>query len=532
MRSDLAYLPTKPPLPHPTTVTETSPPTSPRTQKKARIVVRKPNPDDKSKTLNEIDERIAQLRSQLDAVREAISALGDKKGVDPRTELRKRLNELWDLQAAHKKGKQAKLDQLNTLNAALKKKMADLKVIQDKLPFKTVEAVDAQILKLTKQVESGKLKLVDEKRPLSEISTLTKSKKSFTLLQGHQRLIDADKSSISTLKTSLETADEAFKPLADEYTTLQTQVDEISRSKDEAWKKRNELFDERTRLQREMDVAFGEKKGVNDALLQDEQVRRREEAQQKRQLELEEKRMAIAREELELAEIPAFQQEITACDSVYRYLLQFSHDQNRVAAANAPATTGGATNGLNNANNLRQVDTKANMTMGMMLAKKADKLEDEVFFVGGGRKSTKTTKAPKEKMADSAHKPHHHYYNYGCHPQFELKVTVPRSPADLEKTLDALLEKSTTPKANQATATAENKRKAEERIAKLTLADIESESESESKAIITKTTITTAVTTITSIDTIEQVVERTEIVPEIQATASENLYNNSIRADV
>lgn len=74
---------------------------------------------------------------------------------------------------------------------------------------------------------------------------------------------------------------------------------------------------------------------------------------------------------------------------------------------------------------------------------------------------------------------------------------VPRSSADLEKTLDALLEKSTTLKANQASATAENKRKAEERIAKLTLADLE-------------TTTTTS---------IEHAVERTEIVPEIQATA-------------
>jgi uncharacterized protein YbbK (DUF523 family) len=78
-------------------------------------------------------------------------------------------------------------------------------------------------------------------------------------------------------------------------------------------------------------------------------------------------------------------------------------------------------------------------------------------------------------------------------------VTVPRSPADLEKTLDALLEKSTTLKANQATATAENKRKAEERIAKLTITDLEA-------TVITTTSI-------------EHAVERTDIVPEIQATA-------------
>lgn len=82
-------------------------------------------------------------------------------------------------------------------------------------------------------------------------------------------------------------------------------------------------------------------------------------------------------------------------------------------------------------------------------------------------------------------------------------MTVPRSPADLEKTLDALLEKSTTLKANQASATAENKRKAEERIAKLTLADLDA-------------TATTMTMTTTSL---EHAMERTEIVPEIQATA-------------
>ena len=96
-------------------------------------------------------------------------------------------------------------------------------------------------------------------------------------------------------------------------------------------------------------------------------------------------------------------------------------------------------------------------------------------------------------------------------------MTVPRSPADLEKTLDALLEKSTTLKVNQATVTAENKRKAEERIAKLTLADVEKSVNNATMA--TTTTSTTTTTTETTTATIEDVVVRTEFVPEIQATA-------------
>ncbi|KAF9912087.1 hypothetical protein EC991_001033 [Linnemannia zychae] len=514
------------------TVTETSPPTSPRSlttssnknnaaakaQKKVRVVVRKPNAEDKAKTLTEIDERIAQIRPQLDAVREAINALTqtDKKETDPRVGLRKRLNELRDLQAANKKSKQGKIDQLNILNASLKKKIADLKVIQDKLPFKSLEVLEAQILKLNKQVESGKIKLVEEKRILAEISTLTKSKKTFVIVQDHQRAIDADKEAIALLKAELD-ADQSFKSLSDEYNTLQAQVDEISRAKDESWKKRNDLFDERTRLQKELDAAHLQKKTVNDEyftalrehskFLQDEQQRKREEIQQKKQQELEEKRLAIAKEERELAEIPAFQQEITTCDSVYKYLLQFSHDQKRVAAAANASANANAMNGANAAN-IRQADTTANVPTGVMLAKKADKKE-EVFFVGGGCKSKKTTKAPKEKKATdntpaaadaSATTATTLKFPLAIMEQlFELKVTVPRSPADLEKTLDALLEKSTTLKANQASATAENKRKAEERIAKLTLADIE--------------TVTTTTTSI------ELAVERTEIVPEIQATA-------------
>ncbi|KAF9120283.1 hypothetical protein BGX30_003257 [Mortierella sp. GBA39] len=506
------------------TVTETSSPTSPRTakatQKQAtttpRVVVRKPSPDDKTMTLNEIDERITQLRPQLDAVREAINALTqtDKKGADPRVGLRKRLNELRDLQAANKKGKQGKIDHFNTLNTSLKKRIADLKVIQDKLPFKTLEACESHILKLNKQVESGKLKLVEEKRTLVEISTLTKSKKSYTLLQDHQRAIDADKETITLLKTTLD-GDDSYKLLSDEFNSLQFQVDEISKVKDEGWKKRNDLFDERTRLQRELDAAFAQKKAVNDEYfsalrqhtkyLQDEQQRKREEIQQRKQAELEEKRLAIAREERELAEIPAFQQEITTCDNVYKYLLQFSHDQNRVAAANAAAAAANANNEANAAN-IRQADTTANVPTGVMLAKKADKKED-VFFVGGGCKSKRTTKAPKEKKAaDSTHSSPTTTTTATAtlkfplaimEQLFELKVTVPRSPADLEKTLDALLEKGASLKASQASTTAENKRKAEERIAKLTLADL-------------KTTTTTS---------IQHVVERTEIVPEIQATA-------------
>lgn len=69
---------------------------------------------------------------------------------------------------------------------------------------------------------------------------------------------------------------------------------------------------------------------------------------------------------------------------------------------------------------------------------------------------------------------------------------VPTSSADLGKTLDAPAEKRDHYRANQAKVTAENKRKAEERIAKLTLADV---------------------------DSTEAIVQRTEVAHEIEAAA-------------
>ncbi|KAF8925128.1 hypothetical protein BGZ58_001113 [Dissophora ornata] len=434
-------------------------------QKTARTYVKKPSQDEKNETIKEIEANMEKIRPRLNEVREAIALMTGKSETDPRAALRKRLGELRDRQAENKNGKQVKIDQLNALNNSLKKKIADLKAVQDKLPYKTQEAVDAQIVKLEKQVDSGSLKLVEEKRILAEISSLKKARKTVEASQAQQVAIDADKAAIAALKETID--DQTAKALSAEYNQVQAELDEISKAKDEVWKKRNDLFDERTRLQKELDVEYQRKKTVNDEYFnavreftkfqQEEQTRKREEYQAKKQQELEEKRLAIAKEERELAEIPAYSNEIVTCDSVYKYLLQFNNDEKYIAEA-AVTTTVDTPNP-----NIRQVDTTANVPSGVMLAKKADK-EEEVFFAGKSKKN----RGPKEKKVEG----NSFKLPLAVLEQlFELKVPVPTSPADLSKTLDALIEKKTHFKANQEKATAENKRKAEERIAKLTLSE-------------------------------------------------------------
>ncbi|KAG0083354.1 hypothetical protein BGZ93_001895 [Podila epicladia] len=459
-------------------------------KKTTRVTVRKPNLDDKNSAIKEIDAKIDDIRPRLNAVRDAITAMTPpKQEADSRSVLRKRLGELRDQQNKNKKAKQAKVDKLNTLNNNLKKKIVELKILQDKLPFKTTEAVGAQISKLEKQVEKGSLKLIEEKKILSEISTLKKSKKSVDAAQAQQVAIDADKAEIAALKDTID--DTSTRELSVEYNKVQAALDDIGKAKDEVWKKRNELFDERTRLQRELDAEFQRKKMVNDEyfsavrehakFLQDEQVRKREEVERRKQQELEVKRLAIAREERELAEIPAFEAEITTCDSVYKYLVLFSNDQKRITEALASTVSTATVN----SSNIRQVDATANVPSGVMLTKKSEKLED-VYHVGA---KLKKVKGPKEKKNESSVLK----LPLAVVEQLvDLKIVVPTSSADLGNTLDALAEKRDHYRAIQAKVTADNKRKAEDRIAKLTLADV---------------------------DSTEAIVQRTEVAHEIDAVA-------------
>ncbi|GJJ74605.1 hypothetical protein EMPS_06963 [Entomortierella parvispora] len=433
--------------------------------------VKKPSQEEKDKTVKEIEANMEKIRPRLNAVREAIASATGKSESDPRTALRKRLGELRDKQAENKKGKQVKIDQLTALNNSLKKKIADLKATQDKFPYKTTEAVDAQISKLEKQIDSGSLKLVEEKRILTEISSLKKAKKTVEAAQAQQISIDEDKAAIAALKETID--DSAAKALSTEYNQIQAQLDEITKEKDSVWKKRNDLFDERNRLQKELDVEYQRKKTVNDEYFQalrefskfqqEQQARKQEEYKAQKQAKLEEKRLELAKEERENAEIPAYTNEIVTCDSVYKYLVQFSGDEKRIAEASAIAPTEVATV------NVRQVDTTANVPTGVMLQKKADKVE-EVFFAGKSKKS----RGPKEKKVEG----NSFKLPLAVLEQLiELKVVVPTSPAELAKTLDALIEKRDYFKANQEKATAENKRKAEERIAKLTLESVEADAE-------------------------------------------------------
>lgn len=74
-------------------------------------------------------------------------------------------------QAGHKSTRTKTLENIRRLQDRLQAKIKELNTARSKFPYKTGSEVDAKISSLEKQVESGKLSLVEERKTLNEISS-------------------------------------------------------------------------------------------------------------------------------------------------------------------------------------------------------------------------------------------------------------------------------------------------------------------------------------------------------------------------
>lgn len=96
---------------------------------------------------------------------------------------------------------------------------------------------------LEKNVDSGRLTLVDEKRALAEISSLKKTRKTVESFATQQAAIDADKAKIDEVRAALD--DPEAKSISDKFNAARQELDTINKAHDEASKGRDALFEER-----------------------------------------------------------------------------------------------------------------------------------------------------------------------------------------------------------------------------------------------------------------------------------------------
>lgn len=285
------------------------------------------------------------------------------------------------------------MDQIKRLDDQLKSRIAEQKTARGKVNFKSTEDLDREIERLDKQVNSGLMKLVDEKKALAEISSLRKQRKNFAGFDTSEKAIGELKAKIKEVRDSMD--DPEARALSDEYTKIQTELDTIKAEQDEVFKNLNSLRDERTKLQAEQQEKFQAVRKLKDEYYGQKKAhaeyeRNARAAQfERRKAEREkfekDKKKERAQKFLEEASDLAYLEEIRRANSLLHFF-----DPSSVSTEKAPLL---ASSGLT-AEASRKVDDSA--LKGTRLVKKSDR-EDEYFAPAKKGKKGKKTNASAEK---------------------------------------------------------------------------------------------------------------------------------------
>lgn len=333
------------------------------------------------------------------------------------------------------------MDQIKRLDEQVRSRISEQKTAKAKIPFKSAEDVDRQIATLQQQVDSGSMKLVDEKKALNDISNLRKLRKNFGQFEDSQKQIDDLRAKIKEIKDSME--DPEQKAMSEQYSKIQAELDAIKAEQDEAYKNLSGLRDERTKLQAEQQETFGAIRKLKDdyygqkkafqAYEREARDKQRERKKAEYERVVKERKKAEAERVLAEASDPAYLEEIRRANS----LLQFLDPEHK--SEKGPLV---ADSGLG-AQAQRTVDESG--LKGTKLLRKEDREEEFVPAAKKGKKGKKSGGAASSKF-------------FNCPPSVVedcafMGIDPPMSSADVPGVIDKVRAKLDHWKADQAEQT-------------------------------------------------------------------------------
>ncbi|KAL2374841.1 nuclear segregation protein [Blastomyces gilchristii SLH14081] len=415
------------------------------------------------------ENELASIQKRMEEIKAKINVAKPNNQDSPTAkraqELRAELASIRQQQQGFKASRNSIQEKMNALEANIKSRVAEQKASRSRIAFKSVDEIDKEIQRLEKQVDSGTMKLVEERKNLAEISNLRKQRKGFSGFEESQKVIDDLKSQLSELKKSLDNPE--AKALSDRYSTIQQELDAMKAEQDAAFKNLNALRDERTRIHGEQQKAYTAVREIKDNYYkarraykeyEDELYRiRRERQKAERESYEREKKKKIADKKLEEASRPAYTDEILTAQGLIRHF-DPSYDFSTLGLEKDKKGRGGGYR----AEVGRTVD--ASDLKGIKIIKKDDR--EENYFMGGtgGKKGKKG----KKNSAASSPAPAQFNLSFGVIEDLaSVKADPPMSQADVPALVAKLAEKITNWKAQQAAKTAENIKKAQEEIDRL-----------------------------------------------------------------
>ncbi|EXJ53440.1 uncharacterized protein A1O5_13308 [Cladophialophora psammophila CBS 110553] len=395
--------------------------------------------------------RFNAIRAKLDNARPGKSTPAN----DRFKELVEEQKTIRQKQQEHKLAKAGQQEKYGQNDALIKKLFAEQKEARTRAGFKNPEEIDAKIDSITKQVDSGNMKLVDEKKALAEISALRRQKKGFIGLDDLQKKIDEKKAENAELKKSFDNPES--RALSQKFEDNQKELDEIKAAREDTNKNYDALKAERDRLYEEQQATYTAIRKVKDDYYTQRKAykeyedmvyqQRRERQKAEREAYEKEKRRRIAEQKLEEASEPAFLDQIRTAEGLIRHFDPTYHtDEGDKGHGQFAATA------------QRTVDESG--FKGMKVMKK----EDEDFFVGGGGKKKGKGKKGAAGPADSGKL----NMNIGIIEELaKVGVDPPSAQADVPGVVERLKQKLAAWKKDQDTQTQKNIEKAKKEIEKL-----------------------------------------------------------------
>ncbi|MCJ1356199.1 MAG: hypothetical protein MMC33_006193 [Icmadophila ericetorum] len=428
----------------------------------------KPDEEKYKSDLAKVEKEHATAQENLNAIKAKLDLAKplnkDSPTAKKQQELRSQLASIRQQQSGFKNSRGNVQEKIASLDAQLKSRMAEQKVARARVSFKNVEEVDREIARLEKDVDSGKMKLVDEKKALAEISGLRKQRKGFAAFEEAEKGIQDVKAQIAELKKTLDNPE--TKALSEQYNAVIKELDDIKAEQDEAYKSISSLRDERQKLQTEQQEKYSALREVKDQYhkarvaykdYEQEQWRQRQERQKaERDAYAKEKRRKVADKKLEEASEPAYMDEMLTAEGLIRYF-----DPNTPAASKTLRGPSGMA-----AEAQRTIDDSA--FKGTKISRKDER--DDMYFMGTGGKKNKKGRKGGNDATPTPSTPTDGKFNITMGVIEELaKVNVepPMNQSDIPAVVEKLKEKLDYWKKNQAEKTKENITKAQAEIDRL-----------------------------------------------------------------
>ncbi|KAF9075789.1 hypothetical protein BDP27DRAFT_1256552 [Rhodocollybia butyracea] len=416
-----------------------------------------------------------KLKTEIDALQVKLSAVKDKisiatkggAGNEKRTALRAELDEIRGKQSNNKASRSKVLDQVKAYNESINKKIKDLQASKGKIPFKSVAELDTHVKNLEKQIDSGTLKIADEKRALAEITSCKRNRRALDAFQTDQQSIEADRAAVDELKKQLDDPD--FKATSDRYDKIKQELDELKKEEDALYANRSKLFEERDALQAQVNTLYNERRQsttnfreANDRYwnkVNEDRARRAEKMRSQRAAEELEKKQEIAQRLREEAETPAYQAQIEDCQTL---IDSFSgKSTGNVTLKSTPLLEKQELTGVAKLE-IRKVET---VPEGAVMRKKKGE-DDDAYFVGKGK--SKGKKAPAKANGTPTESSQLNLPFSTLSALLNFSIPPPTSSADIPRVIENLKTKKEWFEGNQARQTASNIAKAEAEILRLT----------------------------------------------------------------